>query len=220
MSIRKAYTAWATTYDLDRNLTRDLDERVTRESLAQYRCASILELGCGTGKNTRLLTQLADRVVALDFSEGMIAQAKAKLRGVPTPTLFAVTDLTRPWPCADQRIDWVVGNLVLEHIADLGFIFAQAHRVLAPDGHFFLSELHPFKQYQGKKATFQSEEGQVDIPAFVHHISDFLNAAEYAGFTLKRLGEWWHEDDQQKPPRLITFLFQKAAKTTADPGSL
>ncbi len=207
MSVRKAYGEWASTYDADRNLTRDLDERVTREALGQRRYRSILELGCGTGKNTPLFAQIADRVVALDFSEAMIARARAKPRA--GAVLFVVADLTGPWPCADQSFSLVVCNLVLEHIADLEFIFAQANRVLAPNGQFFVSELHPFRQYQGKKATFQNEGGQLEIPAFVHHISDFVTAAEQAGFTLKRLGEWRHEEDQQLPPRLVSFLFGK-----------
>jgi malonyl-CoA O-methyltransferase len=207
MIIRKAYSTWAATYDSDRNLTRDLDERITRESLGQYRFRSILELGCGTGKNTPFYTQLADYVLSLDFSEGMIAQAKAKLAGLPVQ--FAVADLTQSWPCKDQSIDLVVCNLVLEHIADLEFIFGQARRVLVQGGHFYIAELHPFRQYEGKQATFEYEGDQVDIPAFVHHVSDFLNAAEHAGFAIQRLGEWWHENDQQKPPRLITFLFKK-----------
>ncbi len=207
MSIRQAYSEWAVTYDSDRNLTRDLDALVTRESLSESHYHSILEIGCGTGKNTPFYRQIAERVVALDFSEGMIAQARTKLNGAPV--LFAVADLTAPWPCADQSIDLVVCNLVLEHIADLGFIFAQAQRVLHPGGHFFVCELHPFKQYQGKKATFQREGGQTEIQAYVHHISDFLSAGQDAGFTLKRLGEWWHSEDVQLPPRLVSFMFEK-----------
>ncbi len=205
MSIQKMYTDWSRTYDEDRNLTRDLDEQVTREWLESRRFHTILELGCGTGKNTAHLVQHADRVVSLDFSEGMIARARAKL--LDAPVEFAIADLTTTWPCADHSVDCVVCNLVLEHIADLAFIFTQAKRVLTSDGQFFISELHPFKQYQGKKATFATESGQVEIPAFVHHISDFVNAAGQAGFTLRQLNEWWHDEDQALNPRLVTFVF-------------
>ncbi|MCC7448580.1 MAG: class I SAM-dependent methyltransferase [Anaerolineae bacterium] len=211
MNIRHAYSTWAATYDSDRNLTRDLDERITREALTQVRARSLLELGCGTGKNTPFYSQLADHVVALDFSEGMIAQAKAKLSDASDASVqFAAADLTQTWPCKDQSVDWVVCNLVLEHITDLGFIFGEATRVLVQGGHFYIAELHPFRQYQGKQATFAHEGEQVDVPAFVHHVSDFLNAAEHAGLSLLRLDEWWHADDLHKPPRLITFLFKKA----------
>jgi ubiquinone/menaquinone biosynthesis C-methylase UbiE len=79
MDIHEAYTDWSATYDLDRNLTRDLDQLVTRETLSHLRCKSILELGCGTGKNTALLAQIGERVFALDFSAGMIEKAREKL---------------------------------------------------------------------------------------------------------------------------------------------
>ena len=207
MSVRKAYTDWSTTYDTDRNLTRDLDAVVTREMLAQHHYTTILELGCGTGKNTPFYASIGERVCALDFTEAMILRAKEKVqRGNVT---FAVADLTRPWPCANARFDLAVCNLVLEHVADLGPAFSEAYRVLAQHGRFFISELHPFKQYQGKKAVFQRDQQQNEIPAFVHHISNFLDAADSAGFSLKSLREWWHEADQDNPPRLVSFVFEK-----------
>lgn len=206
MSIRKAYTNWATTYDSDRNLTRDLDQVVTSDTLAQDHYTTILELGCGTGKNTALLAHIGKCVCAIDFSEGMIMQAKRKLHH--DNVMFAVADLTQPWPYADQCMDLIVCNLVLEHIADLVFIFSEAQRVLVKHGRFFICELHPFKQYEGKKATFQRDQQQTEIPAFVHHLSTFLDAAESTGFTLQRLREWWHEADQLISPRLVSFMFE------------
>jgi ubiquinone/menaquinone biosynthesis C-methylase UbiE len=207
MTIREAYSTWATTYDSDRNLTRDLDQAITRQTLSTRRYRHILELGCGTGKNTALLAEIGDQVYALDFSEGMIAQAKAKIGH--DNVRFMVTDLTQPWPCADGHVDLIVCNLVLEHIENLDFIFSEAYRVLEDGGQFFISELHPFKQYQGKKAVFQRAEQQVEIPAFIHHVSNFLDAAGAAGFRLLNFKESWHEEDEGKPPRLASFLFQK-----------
>ena len=114
---------------------------------------------------------------------------------------------------ADQSIDLVVCNLVLEHIADLDFIFSEVARVLTPAGRFFVSELHPFLQYQGKQANFQRADEVSEIPAFVHHISDFLNAANLNGLRLSQLSEWWHERDQGQPPRLVSFMFEKRANS-------
>ncbi len=76
-------------------------------------------------------------------------------------------------------------------------------------GRFFICELHPFRQYQGIKARFQGDQGTSEIQAFVHHISDFLEAAEKSGLTLEDFREWWHEEDQDKPPRLVSFTFEK-----------
>ncbi len=205
--VQAAYTQWAATYDTDRNLTRDLDQIVTRTVLAGRHYRAILELGCGTGKNTEFLVTIGQQVHAVDFSGGMLAQARAKGFG-PTVT-FSEADITQPWPCDDQSTDLITCSLVLEHIADLHWIFAEAARTLRSSGHLFVCELHPFKQYLGSKATFQRDEARVELPAFVHHISEFLDAAAGAGFTLASLKEWWHADDHQTPPRLVSFMFAK-----------
>lgn len=209
MNIQDNYSEWSKTYDEDRNLTRDLDEQITRDWLGSQHFQTILEVGCGTGKNTARLVQHADQVVALDFSPGMISRAKAKLSD--SSVGFAVADLTKMWPCADHSGDLVICNLVLEHIENLNFIFTEARRVLAANGQFFISELHPFKQYKGKKATFARDSGQVEIPAFVHHISDFVTAAQQAGFAVKELREWWHAEDEKLMPRLVSFVFQSSS---------
>ncbi len=207
MKIQQAYDTWSATYDGDENLTRDLDRTVTESILGDWRCPTVLELGCGTGKNTPLLAEIGERVTAVDFSAGMIAQAKAKITA-PNVT-FQAADITRPWPTANSAFNLITCNLILEHVADLDFIFAEAGRSLAAGGKLFISELHPFKQYQGSKAQFQQGEATTFIPAYVHHISDFLTAAKENGLKLLALDEWWHKQDEGKPPRLITFLFQK-----------
>ena len=209
MSIQDAYTNWALTYDEDRNRTRDLDRQVTSSTLSDQHVGSIVETGCGTGKNTAFLAEIGDRVTALDFSVGMLARAREKVQAANVT--FVETDLTQPWPVVDRSADLVVCNLVLEHIENLHFIFAQAARVLLPGGRFFVCELHPFRQYQGTQATFQRGDGAVLIDAYVHHISDFLAAAEASDLSLASLKEWWHLEDEGKPPRLASFVFVKPA---------
>ncbi len=156
MSIQQAYDAWSTSYDSDENLTRDLDREVMAKMLGQRRCRAVLEVGCGTGKNTPLLAEIGGRVTAVDFSAGMIAQAKAKITA-PNVT-FQVADITQPWPTADAAFDLITFNLILEHIADLTFVLAEASRSLAAGGQVYISELHPFKQYQGSQARFVRDE--------------------------------------------------------------
>ncbi len=207
MSVREGYGRWAASYDSDRNLTRDLDQVVTRTVLGQERVGTLLELGCGTGKNTRLYAQIAGSVRALDFSEEMLSQARAK--GLPGHVSFTVADLTRPWPCDEASADLIACNLVLEHIADLSFVFNEAARCLKADGRFFVSELHPFRQYSGARARQQNSQEADEIPAFIHPISEFLEAAADAGLHLLHLKEWWHEDERNTPPRLISFLWKR-----------
>ena len=207
MSIRQAYSDWSATYDLDRNLTRDLDQAVTKNTLANLHCRSVLELGCGTGKNTALLAEIGERICAIDFSPSMIGKARDKLR--LDNVSFEVADITKPWPCESESYDLIVCNLVLEHIRDLSLIFAEAFRVLVAPGRFFLCELHPTRQYAGKQASFQRNGKMTPIEAFVHHLTDFTDAANNCGFSLQSMKEWWHEEDWNKPPRLVSFMFEK-----------
>src|SRR5436190_1726568 len=105
MSIQKAYNEWSETYDTDDNLTRDLDQKVTRGTLANLQFNSILEIGCGTGKNTAFLVQIGERVHALDFSEGMIQKAREKVN--VENVRFSVADIIQPWPCEDRAYDLI-----------------------------------------------------------------------------------------------------------------
>jgi ubiquinone/menaquinone biosynthesis C-methylase UbiE len=206
MSIQNAYNEWSEIYDSNTNLTRDLDQEVTRDTLANQQFESILEIGCGTGKNTAFLVQIGTSVHALDFSQGMVEKAKEK---VQTGNIrFSIVNLIKRWPCEDGAYDLITCNLVLEHIQDLTHIFSEAARALKPNGKFFINELHPFRQYQGTQARFERDEKIIEVEAFTHHISDFMNAAAANGLRLGKLNEYWHEADQNKPPRLISFIFE------------
>jgi len=209
MTIRNAYDEWSGTYDTDENLTRDLDQRITRESFAGHHFGSILEIGCGTGKNTAFLAQIGMHVHALDFSQGMIEKAKEKVKA--GNVRFSMADLTKHWHCEDEAYDLIICCLVLEHIEGLSHIFSEAARTLKPDGIFFINELHPFKQYHGTKARFERGNETIEVDAFAHHVSDFINASITNGLRLVKLNEYWHEMDLEtgKPPRLVSFLFEK-----------
>ena len=207
MNVQSAYNDWSSTYDADTNLTRDLDAIVMKKNLSHLKFNTILEIGCGTGKNTELLSRIAKKVYAFDFSEEMISIAKEKNK--TDKVIFSLTDITEKWRTKDQTIDLITCNLVLEHIEDFHFIFSEASRSLIDQGKFFISELHPYRQYEGTKANFKRDGITIEINAFVHHISDFLDAANKNGFKLIELKELWHEKDQNKPPRLVTFMFEK-----------
>jgi len=207
MSVQEAYDQWSSTYDSDANLTRDLDRTVTRETLGHLRFRSILELGCGTSKNTVFLSEIGERVTAVDFSARMLRQSKEKVKS--NHVAFCLADLSRPLPFEAGSADLITCNLVLEHIENLSPVFSEGSRALVERGFLFVNELHPFRQYEGKKAKFQRDGMQVEISAFVHHISDFIEAAADNGLALVELRERWHLQDSGRAPRLISLLFSK-----------
>src|SRR3982751_3661447 len=68
--VADAYDRWSRQYDDDQNATRDLDALVLRQVSLHLAGARVLEVGCGTGKNSAWLVTQARELIALDFSPG------------------------------------------------------------------------------------------------------------------------------------------------------
>lgn len=207
MDNKEGYNTWAATYDTVVNKTRDLEAKVLRKTLDGHQFNHILEAGCGTGKNTPWLASLATTLTAFDLSEEMMSKAQEKVTGQHVS--FRQADLTQSWPALAQPADLIVSSLVLEHIEDLDFIFKEANTVLAKGGLFYICELHPFKQYSGSKARFETNEGLVVLECYTHHMSDYVKAAGKHGFTMAQTDEWFDGDSANEIPRLISFVFKK-----------
>jgi malonyl-CoA O-methyltransferase len=208
--VARAYDRWSRRYDDDDNATRDLDARVVRQSPLHLAGLRVLELGCGTGKNSQWLAGQARELVALDFSPGMLDVARRRVRAAHVR--FVEHDITRPWPVETASCDVVVGNLVLEHVRDLGPIYAEAARALRPGGQLYFCELHPYRQLLGGQAHFEDAETNQIVPvtAFQHTVSEYVNGGLTAGFLLRVLGE--HVEENAPPdaaPRLVSVLFER-----------
>jgi ubiquinone/menaquinone biosynthesis C-methylase UbiE len=188
------------------NKTRDLEAEVLRNTFLNPHYGNIIELGCGTGKNTGWLSEKADFVAAMDFSPEMIKKAREKITAKNVN--FIETDLSYDWPVKPGWANLITCSLVLEHIEDLDFIFSEASRALKRNGKFYICELHPWKQYSGSKARFETEEGLHEPQAYVHHISDFLNAGRKKGFKLLDLNEYFDNKEKENIPRLISLVFE------------
>ncbi|WP_224244052.1 class I SAM-dependent DNA methyltransferase [Hyalangium gracile] len=208
--VATAYDVWSDVYDTQRNATRDLDAIILQAQAPSLFRGDVLELGCGTGKNTEWLAPRARSLLALDGSEKMLKRARER-PGVQQ-VRFVQHDLREPWPTGDASHDTATCNLVLEHIEDLSFIFSEARRVLRPGGAFFICELHPFRQLQGKQAHFVNpESGTVQtVRSHLHDVSDYLNAALDAGLVLARAQDCRDDEtERMSVPRLIALLWRK-----------
>jgi ubiquinone/menaquinone biosynthesis C-methylase UbiE len=205
-NVQAAYNQWANQYDTNQNRTRDLEAISLRETLATRDLGDVLEIGCGTGKNTEWLVTKAASVLSVDLSEEMLAKARQKV--TDPKAVFVQADITTPWVFAAGRaFDTVVFSLVLEHIQDLEMVFSKLSTVVRKGAVVYIGELHPFKQYAGTKARFETEEGTQVVTCFNHHISDFTNAASVHGFKLQQVQEYFDDGDKQSIPRILTLCF-------------
>ncbi len=207
MSIEDAYNHWSAIYDSNENKTRDLEAKAIRKMLSRFTFQNILEIGCGTGKNTEWLNTKCKSLVAVDFSEKMLVKAKEKapLQNVS----FIQADIASDWKFSSQQFDLVTASLVLEHVEDLSHIFKQAFQKLENTGFFYIGELHPFKQYQGSKARFETNKGVQVLECYTHQISEFILTALQNNFTLYHIEEFFDEADENSVPRILSMLFKK-----------
>jgi glyoxylase I family protein len=205
LGVAEAYATWAETYDQVPNKTRDADAIVLRRLMPRLDGKQVLEMGCGTGKNTAALHQ-AETVDALDFSRSMLQRARAK---VPSAT-FHQHDLHEPLPFPAARFHWVFADLVLEHIRDLEPLFVEVARVLRPGGEATFIELHPYRQLRGGKARV----GEATVQAWHHSVSAFCCAATAAGMQLIAVEEWGDEGEpcaSGDMPRLVSLRVTRPA---------
>tara|TARA_B100000579_G_scaffold140074_1_gene113824 strand:+ start:151 stop:777 length:627 start_codon:yes stop_codon:yes gene_type:complete len=199
------YNAWAYQYDNNINPTRDLDKTVTKESLSNIDFFKVLELGCGSGKNTEWIITKADKLVGLDFSKNMLESARKKITS--KKVTFINADINEKWPVNNNSFDLATINLTLEHIEILDHVFNSLFMKLVQGGKCFICELHPKKQLAGSKAQFKENGTEIALDVFQHSEQDYIQSAEKAGFNLLAKKDWY--DSEEDIPRLISFLFEK-----------
>ena len=199
------YDDWAYQYDNNINPTRDLDKAITKKSLSNLNFSNVLELGCGSGKNTEWLITRANKLVGLDFSASMLNLARNKITS--KKVTFINADLNEKWPVNNNSFDLITINLTLEHIEILDHIFNSMFMKLTKGGKCFVCELHPKKQLAGSKARFEENGTEILLDVFQHSELDYVQSAEKAGLNLLTKKYWY--DNENDLPRLISFLFEK-----------
>jgi len=207
MDVQQAYAQWAEQYDTNLNKTRDLEAISLRKTLEHMNAVNCLEVGCGTGKNTQWLAGKTQHLTAVDLTEEMLEKAKEKVHA--PHVAFVAADITQPWDFCTQTYDLVTFSLVLEHIEDIYTVFKKVALTTDPGALVYVGELHPFRQYGGSKARFETEAGTTVVTCFTHHFSEFTGAAAEAGFGIEAVNEFFDDDDRSKVPRILTFLFRK-----------
>jgi len=75
---------------------------------------NVLEAGCGTGNYLEALSPHLGRLAGIDFSEGMLAQARTKLSDDVELTCGSVLDMS----FEDEGFDGITCNQVIHHLEE------------------------------------------------------------------------------------------------------
>lgn len=187
LPVQAGYAAWSSCYDDDGNPLTALEGPAIWSWFGPLAGRRALDLGCGTGRHTRVLADAGAAVIALDFTPEMLQRAREKLADRAIGWIRHA--LPRPLPFRAEVFDLVVMGLVAEHVADLAALLRESARVLIPGGRCILSALHADRTAEGQRARFIDPATGQRRPVETYHrpLEAYRAAAVDAG--LDPLGE-------------------------------
>ncbi|KAF2202783.1 S-adenosyl-L-methionine-dependent methyltransferase [Delitschia confertaspora ATCC 74209] len=214
---RETYNAWASVYDTDGNILQAIDDlslsTLLPEFLTQVLSSSssstlnILDLGCGTGRNTaKLLTYPwpTDKLVnvhGVDFSRKMLDIAERKLRGAKEQWSPSIHKLGLE--CTDAfnddsgnevffpalQLHAIISTLVAEHIPLETYFRALAELLPREGSCALITNMHQ-EMGQLSQAGFVTSEGvKIRGTSYVHSVEDMMEEAMRWGFEVLGVNE-------------------------------
>lgn len=203
---QEAYDQWATVYDTDGNMLQCIDDdelnALLPSLLDQVASASsstinVLDLGCGTGRNTARLLSHAwpaskpTNVTGLDFSAGMLSLARTKLAPLTSPPTTLRLEHCDPFPTTPfdpsslnlppQHL--VISTLVLEHIP-LAVFFATLASLLAPGASALVTSMHAEMGARSQAGFVNAEGVKVRGQSYVYSLAETVQGAADAGLAV------------------------------------
>jgi len=175
---------------------------------------SVIDLGCGEGRYTRLFARRGARMTGIDISPRMIDLAQQEEVRAPLGIRYQVDSSTELRSIADNSFNAAVSCMALMDTPDFPAVARETYRVLRRKGGFYFSVLHPC--FMGRDSTWAKdahghvtarlvpnywcEERYVErwgfenapefsIHYFPYRLEDYINGLCGAGFRIERIHE-------------------------------
>ncbi len=194
----------------------------------------VIDLGCGEGRFSRMLSQEGADVTGLDFTERFVEYAQANKAKDETYVLGDMQDLSS---IRDASFDLAVSYLSLVDVPDFQRALRETHRILRPDGRLVVCTLQPMVLAGGcwikagnEKLHFKLDnyfdEGERELwmsggMVFNYHrtMSTYVNGFLEAGFRLdgireptpspEQLSHYPQIADNLRVPEFIIYMLSK-----------
>ncbi|KAK0616130.1 S-adenosyl-L-methionine-dependent methyltransferase [Bombardia bombarda] len=184
-----AYDLWAEVYDTDANFLQALDTIEMRillpRVLSKLKSPTpwrVVDLGCGTGRNTGHLLAAAPantNIIALDLSPKMLDVARNRLSQLQESQgriTFQGFNILQP-TASPQGVDAIISTLVVEH-TPLSVYFPAVAGMLKKGGLLLLTNMHSDMGKISQAGFVDPKTGEKIRPqSYAHSIDDIMAEA-------------------------------------------
>jgi arsenite methyltransferase len=105
---------------------------------------TVLDLGCGAGTDLLIAAQMAGRtgrVIGVDMTATMLRRARASAEALGVANVEFHESLIEALPLAEESVDVVISNGVIDLVPDKDAVFSELDRVLRPGGRLQLADV-------------------------------------------------------------------------------
>ncbi|KAK4211286.1 S-adenosyl-L-methionine-dependent methyltransferase [Rhypophila decipiens] len=208
-----AYDLWSSVYDTDNNFLQALDSfemktlfpelisTLESSNPALSKPWKLVDLGCGTGRNTIHLASLpapdVDEIYALDLSPRMLDLARERLKNygageVAEKVKFQVFNVMNPSDRekVPKTADAIISTLVLEHVPLVDY-FPVAAGMLKVGGLLLLTNMHGDMGKISQAGFVDPTTGEKIRPleSYAYSCDEVRSEAERFGFEMLSLGQ-------------------------------
>jgi malonyl-CoA O-methyltransferase len=180
-TVRRSFDRASRTYDASAAVQAEIRARLLeRLDIVRLQPTAVLDLGAGTGHSSRDLKRRypSAQVIALDASLSMLRESARQQRFLRR---FApVCADAHRLPLRSQSFELVLSNLLLEWCHDPDAVFAEAARVLRPQGLFTFTTLGP-DTLKEVRELWRGVDPFTHVHRFID-MHDFGDALVRAGF--------------------------------------
>lgn len=167
--IRKAFNKAANEYDDCAFLQQEIATRLERKlDVVASNAEVIIDLGAGTGLLTQQLSKrfAESQIICIDFAQKMLKHNLA---------MDKICANAYHLPIADNSVDIVISNLMLQWCGDLNKVFSECHRVLKDDSLLLFSTFGIDTLRELKKSwSVVDDDNHVNTFVDMHDIGDQL----------------------------------------------
>lgn len=191
----------------------------TLSLLKNIRGKKVLDLGCGTGRHTKILKKRGAKVWGIDISPRMLEIAKREIKGVD----FKVGSVYK-LPYKPKFFDIVFAGLCVSYFENLDKAFKEINRVLKRNGIFVFSFGHPLinvtsyikgkpRNYRKIGDYFKEEKTYANWPVFKIKMPYYHKTFQTIIKTIIRNNFVIEEYLEERPVKASKKLYPKKYKT-------